>query len=61
MKLITIQGTCGSGKTTLIRELIARRRDACGSALLINEEGRAVYDEEFMNAYQLSAAYLRGG
>ena len=62
MRLAGVSGLRGSGKTTLIRTLI-ERMGANGSrcAVIVNEEGSAVYDETFVQLHQVSVAYLRGG
>jgi G3E family GTPase len=62
MKLISIAGTQGSGKTTLIRELVHRfwvlgKR----SAVIVNEEGEEVYDGRFVQDHELIVDRLRGG
>lgn len=62
MKVINISGMRGSGKTTLIRELISRLAPTgrrC--ALIVNEDGEVPYDAEFLNAYGVAAEFLRGG
>jgi G3E family GTPase len=62
MKVINVSGMRGSGKTTLIREMITRLVSAgrrC--ALIVNEDGEVPYDTEFLNSYGVAAEFLRGG
>jgi G3E family GTPase len=62
MKVVNISGMCGSGKTTLIRELITRLVSAGRScALIVNEDGDVSYDTEFLKQYAVTAEFLRGG
>jgi G3E family GTPase len=62
MKVVTISGTQGSGKTTLIRELIGRV-GAFGnrSAIIVNEDGEETFDEKFIQAHKIIVERLRGG
>lgn len=62
MKVINISGMRGSGKTTLIRELITRLVSAGRScALIVNEDGEVPYDTDFLQRYGVAAEFLRGG
>jgi G3E family GTPase len=62
MKIIAISGMRGSGKTTLIRELIARSVAAGQTcALIVNEDGEASYDTDFLQRHGVAAEFLRGG
>jgi G3E family GTPase len=63
MRLITVSGIRGSGKTTLIRALIhsAREKDEATAAVVVNEEGEASYDKAFVRTHDIAVAYLRGG
>jgi molybdopterin-guanine dinucleotide biosynthesis protein len=62
MKLISIAGTQGSGKTTLIRNLIHRLWDSGKrSGVIVNEEGDESYDPLFMRDHALVVDRLRGG
>jgi G3E family GTPase len=62
MKVVNISGMRGSGKTTLIRELIARLASAGRScALIVNEDGDVSYDADFLQQYGVAAEFLRGG
>ena len=63
MKLIHIVGSQNSGKTTLIRALIrtAYERNDATAAVIVNEEGDASYDEDFVRTHNVSVTYLRGG
>lgn len=62
MKLVTVSGTQGSGKTTLIRELIYRL-ESMGRrfAVIVNEEGEAAYDRDFIDSHHVWVERLRGG
>lgn len=62
MKVVSISGMRGSGKTTLIRELIARLASAGRrSSLIVNEDGEASYDSEFLQQHGVVAEFLAGG
>lgn len=62
MKVVTVSGIHGSGKTTFIRELIGRF-GALGkrSAVIVNEDGEEAYDAGFVQAHQLALERLQGG
>lgn len=62
MKVVTVSGTLGAGKTTLIRRLIehfAPQGRRC--AVIVNEEGEAGYDEAFVRRHRVPVERLRGG
>jgi G3E family GTPase len=62
VKLISIAGTQGSGKTTLIRELVHRCWElGKRSGVIVNEEGEAAYDAVFVKDHELVVDRLRGG
>jgi G3E family GTPase len=62
MRVVNISGLRGSGKTTLIRELIGRlAADGKRSAVIVNEEGEEAYDEAFLKRCNVPAEFLRGG
>jgi G3E family GTPase len=62
MRVVSVSGARGSGKTTLIRQLISHFSAADKrSAVIVNETGKAVYDDEFINAHGLAVEYIRGG
>jgi G3E family GTPase len=62
MKVVTVSGVQGSGKTTLIRSAAARLHGANKrSAVIVNERGEADFDEDFNTAHQLTVERLRGG
>ena len=62
MRVITVSGARGSGKTTLIRHLVGHFRAASKqSAVIVNEEGQAVFDEDFIRSHDISVKYIRGG
>jgi G3E family GTPase len=62
MKVLSISGTQGSGKTTLIRELIAQM-SAKGrrSAVIVNDDGEKDFDQDFIQSHGLAVEYIRGG
>lgn len=62
MKIVTVAGSQGSGKTTLIRELITQLR-ARGkkSAVIVNEEGEEDYTPEFLETQEVKIFRLMGG
>lgn len=62
MKLVTVSGIQGSGKTTLIREMIVRlgpQGKKCG--VIVNEDGEVKYDDDFVRLQGLRVESLRGG
>lgn len=62
MRVLSVSGTNGSGKTTLIRELIARiGTKGRKSAVIVNDDGETVFDQDFVQAHNLSVEYIRGG
>jgi G3E family GTPase len=62
VKLVSVSGTNGSGKTSLTRELIARLwKEGKRSAVIVNEDGAVDYDPEFIQDKNLWVTYLRGG
>ncbi len=62
MRVISVSGARGSGKTTLIRKLIEHfTTKGKRSAVIVNEEGQAAYDAEFVQAHDVNLEYIRGG
>jgi G3E family GTPase len=62
MRIVSVSGARGSGKTILIRKLIAHfSTKAKRSAVIVNEEGQAIYDEAFVQTHDLTVKYIRGG
>jgi G3E family GTPase len=62
MKVVTVAGVQGSGKTTLIREMVERLvRQGKRCAVIENEQGEAGYDEGFIKTHHLGIERLRGG
>ena len=62
MRVVSVSGARGSGKTTLIRKLITHFSTAGKrSAVIVNEEGQAVYDADFVRTHDLTVEYVRGG
>lgn len=62
MRLMTVSGLNGSGKTALIKTL-AERAVTTGRriAVIVNEEGREVYDQKWCNDHLVSIDHIRGG
>ncbi len=63
MRLVSVSGTRGSGKTTLIGRLVTRL-SAAGRrcAVIVNEQGKATYDEiPGVAGGEVPIQYLRGG
>jgi len=62
MKVVNISGMRGSGKTTLIRHLIGHF-SALGQrcAVIVNEDGQAIYDPAFLRNHDVAAEFVRGG
>jgi G3E family GTPase len=62
MKLVFVSGTQGSGKTSLVREVIMRlSKERRRSAVIVNEEGLVAYDQDFLQAYNTVVKSIRGG
>ena len=62
MRVVSVSGARGSGKTTLIRKLIEHfSTTGKRSAVIVNEEGQAVYDADFVKAHGINLEYIRGG
>ena len=62
MRIISISGTRGSGKTSLIKSLITllvEQKKRC--AIIVNEDGKEQYEDAFIKRLQISIDYLRGG
>lgn len=63
MRLVSVSGTRGSGKTTLIGRMV-ERLTAAGNrcAVIVNENGKVSY-KDFPNVTwsDVPVAYLRGG
>ena len=62
MKLVTISGLLGSGKTSLIKRLVElmHSRDL-NSGVILNESGEAEYDDDFLGRFDATIEMLRGG
>ena len=62
MRVVSVSGARGSGKTSLICELTARLHTIGKSAaVIVNEQGDAVYDQTFIQAHELQVRTIRGG
>jgi molybdopterin-guanine dinucleotide biosynthesis protein len=62
MQVVSICGIRGSGKTTLIRKLIALLSERGKRAgVIVNEDGEEGYPEDFIETHGIHAARIRGG
>lgn len=62
MRVVSVSGTRGSGKTTVIKELVTLlAREEKRSAVIVNEEGEEIYDPEFIRSRQSTVEHIRGG
>jgi G3E family GTPase len=62
VKIVTIAGVQGSGKTTLIRTLISLLgAQGKRSAVIVNEEGEEAYTPKFLETHGVGIFKLRGG
>lgn len=62
MRIVSLSGTRGSGKTTVIKELISvLATRGKRSAVIVNEDGEILYDEDFTSSRQIVVEHLRGG
>jgi G3E family GTPase len=62
MKLVCVSGTRGSGKTSVVRGLVARLgREGLRSAVIVNEDGQVPYDNDFVKEHGLTVRAIRGG
>lgn len=62
MRVVSVSGTRGSGKTTVIKELVTLlAREEKRSAVIVNEEGEESYDPEFIDSRQSTVEHIRGG
>lgn len=62
MRFVSVSGLQGSGKTTLIRQIVeilhaGDRR----SAVIVNESGDVKYDDTFADEFGVVVESLRGG
>ncbi len=62
MRLIAVSGIQGSGKTSLIKSFIRHfASKGFSSGIIINEDGEAKYDPEFLTAGNIRLEGLYGG
>lgn len=62
MRVVSVSGARSSGKTSLIRRLVGHFQTLSKkSAVIVNEEGQAVFDDAFIQAHDLRVKYIRGG
>ena len=62
MRIVSISGTNNSGKTTAIKALVTKfiaMGKSC--SIIVNEEGKDIYDDDFISSRQISVEHLRGG
>lgn len=62
MRVVSISGTQDSGKTTVIKKLITiLAAKGKRSAVIVNDHGEEIYDEDFISKNQIQVENLRGG
>jgi G3E family GTPase len=62
MKLVTVSGLMGSGKTSLIRRLVELMHARGNrSGVILNESGKAEFDDVFLEDFDTTIEMLRGG
>jgi G3E family GTPase len=62
MRVVSVSGARGSGKTSLICELTARlSTKGKSAAVIVNEQGDAVYEQAFIQSHELQVRTIRGG
>lgn len=62
MRVVSVSGTRGSGKTSIIKELVTiLAREGKRSAVIVNEEGEVSYDPEFISSRRSTVEHIRGG
>lgn len=62
MRVVSISGTQDSGKTTVIKMLIAiLAAKGKRSAVIVNDHGEEIYDEDFISRHHILVENLRGG
>lgn len=62
MRVVSVSGIRGSGKTSLIRGLTELSTEkGLKTAIIVNEDGEIPYDEEFIRRNNLDINFIRGG
>jgi G3E family GTPase len=62
MRLVSVSGLQGSGKTSLIRRIVeVLHADGKRAAVIVNESGDVKYDGAFADEFELVVESLRGG
>ncbi len=62
MRVVSVCGIRGSGKTTLIRSLIALLSEMGRRAgIIVNEDGEEGYHHDFIETHGIHTAQIRGG
>lgn len=62
MNIVSISGTQDSGKTTIIKKIITiLAAKGMRSAVIVNDHGEEIYDEDFISSHRILVENLRGG
>ena len=62
MRIVSISGTNGCGKTTTIKKLTAIiAASGKRSGIIVNDYGKETYEDDFIQSHKISIEYLRGG
>ena len=62
MRLMSVSGLNGSGKTVLIKTLAERAvKEGRRIAVIVNEEGKEPYDQKWCNDHLVAIDHIRGG
>ena len=62
MRVVSVCGTRGSGKTTFIRKLIAILSERGKRAgVIVNEDGEEGYPRDFIETHGIQVVGIRGG
>ena len=62
MRVVSVSGIRGGGKTSLIRGLTELSTGkGLKTAVIVNEDGDVSYDDEFIRRNDLEMRFIRGG
>ena len=62
MRIVSVSGTLGSGKTSLIKALVPfLSENGKRAAVIVHEDGTVAYDDSFKQRFQVAVVHLRGG